>query len=323
MWGVANREPIERALRLSTMSLQRLAGGAARCLPLLLIAACGAQTEPLGAEPGQPAEPRPPVAAKPSVNLVPDGYDGRLRTRATVLESPRSGPQLCSAVMESYPPQCSGPPIKGWDWSAVRAESAAGTRWGAYVLTGTYDGTTFTLSEPARPDNRRARGPAGGDELSTPCPAPRGGWGPVEPAKATQASYQAATRAAQTVAGFGGVWIDQQIPAGQLTERNANDPKRFVLNITTAGDPAEIDQAVRAVWGGALCVSPVARSAAELAQVVRSLPDIPGVISQGTNTRTGQVELALVIARESLQRQLDERFGAGVVRLSGALEPID
>jgi hypothetical protein len=119
------------------------------------------------------------------------------------------------------------------------------------------------------------------------------------------------------------VWIDQQIPAGQLTERNANDPKRFVLNITTAGDPAEIDQAVRAVWGGALCVSPVARSAAELAQVVRSLPDIPGVISQGTNTRTGQVELALVIARESLQRQLDERFGAGVVRPSGALEPID
>jgi hypothetical protein len=105
----------------------------------------------VGAGAGQPPEPRQTAKAEPSVNLVPDGYGGRFRTRATVLEGPRSGPQLCVAVMESYPPQCSGPPIEGWDWSTVRAESASGTTWGAYVLTGTYDGTTFTLTEPARP----------------------------------------------------------------------------------------------------------------------------------------------------------------------------
>lgn len=76
----------------------------------------------------------------------------RYRLSATVLESPGHGPQLCHAVAESYPPQCSGPDVVGWDWAAVEGEeTASGTTWGVYEVTGTWDGTRLTLTEPAGP----------------------------------------------------------------------------------------------------------------------------------------------------------------------------
>lgn len=47
--------------------------------------------------------------------------------------------------MESYPPQCSGPEIANWDWAvAEQAETASGVTWGAYAVTGTWNGTVFT-----------------------------------------------------------------------------------------------------------------------------------------------------------------------------------
>lgn len=261
-------------------------------------------------------------AAKESVNLVPEGYDGRFRTSATVLESRDHGPQLCYAVMESYPPQCSGPDIAGWDWSTVDAESASGTTWGHYVVVGTFDGETFTLTEPAKVGKWQGT-PRGDDGLATPCPEPPGGWQPIDPDTATQTAFQAATRRAQEVEGFGGLWIDQQIPDDEINEWNANDPKRFVLNVTTAGDMAAMETAIREVWGGSLCVSRVARSAAELADVRRNLPHIPGLLSSSTDVVAGQVTLDVLVAREELQRHLDESFREGAVRLFGALEPID
>ncbi len=65
----------------------------------------------------------------------------------TVLESDE-GPELClGAVAESYPPQCGGPPIVGWDWDAVDGEETANeVTWGAYAVWGDWDGATFTLT---------------------------------------------------------------------------------------------------------------------------------------------------------------------------------
>src|SRR5829696_1122227 len=65
----------------------------------------------------------------------------RYAVSATVLESPDHGPQLCSSVMESYPPQCGGggPDVVGFDW-AEGEESASGTTWGAFRVVGTWDG---------------------------------------------------------------------------------------------------------------------------------------------------------------------------------------
>lgn len=286
---------------------------------LTAVSGCGGQrTQAVG-----PAEPTADgTATRPTSSLVPAGYEGRFRTRATVLESPEHGPQLCFAVAESMPPQCEGPDIAGWDWTSVDAESVRGTRWGSYVLVGTFDGNTFTLTEPARADDGTP--PASSDEgLETPCPEPEGGWVPPDPDRATQAAFDAAIRTARSTDGFGGVWIDQQIPDEQLTEDNANDPQVLVLNVTTTGDVAEMERAIRGVWGGSLCVSRAPYPMDELAAVQRQLRDLPGLLGSSVDERAGRVDVAVLVAAEELQRDLDQRYGKGAVVLHGALEPID
>ncbi len=261
------------------------------------------------------------TVAEPTGKLVPAGYDGRFRTSATVLESPAHGPQLCYYVMDSLPPQCEGLDIAGWKWTAVRHESANGTRWGEYTLVGTYDGEAFRLTEPATGPSR-LRNP-GADHLVTPCPEPEGGWQPVNPDLATDAGLSAAVRRARDVEGSSGVWVDQRIPDDELTEQNANDPKRLVLNVTTVGDPEVMEREIRDVWGGALCVSTAERTMAELRQVQRQVGDIEGVLSSSIDEVSAQVGVTFLVATEELQRELDDRYGAGAVRLFGTLEPID
>jgi hypothetical protein len=118
---------------------------------LATLAACGSQT-------GDSAPNTDPPA-----DVVPDDYTGRFRaTFITVLSSADHGPQLCAAVEESLPPQCSGPDIDGWDWRTVEHETASSTRWGEYRVVGTFAYGVFTLTEPpaastqAEPDNDSA-----------------------------------------------------------------------------------------------------------------------------------------------------------------------
>ncbi|SDK90253.1 hypothetical protein SAMN05216298_1939 [Glycomyces sambucus] len=58
----------------------------------------------------------------------------------------RDSAELCAVVAESYPPQCAGLPVTGWDWEAVEHEEASGVRWGTFVVTGTFDGKAFTVT---------------------------------------------------------------------------------------------------------------------------------------------------------------------------------
>jgi hypothetical protein len=138
----------------------------------------------------------------------------------------------------------------------------AGTRWGSYVLMGTWDGgrpllapEEFTLTEPAVADDGTVKRPASRfTAISTPCPQPAGGWRPVDPARATSSAFEAASRRAQAERGFGGLWTHQQNGKG-----NANDPRKFVLNVTTTGDVAAMERKLREIWGGSMCVSKAAR----------------------------------------------------------------
>jgi hypothetical protein len=96
-----------------------------------------------------------------AVGIAACGSDGagdgrRYEATATVLERPGDLPELCEgAIAESYPPQCSGKPIVGWDWDDVEGEqSASGTTWGEYHVVGTWDGEQLTLTEtPTRPSD--------------------------------------------------------------------------------------------------------------------------------------------------------------------------
>lgn len=258
------------------------------------------------------------MSADPSpATLIPAAYDGRFRTHATVLESPEHGPQLCHSVEESYPPQCGGPDIVGWDWSAVEAESANGTTWGAYTIVGTWDGQTFTLTEPAAPGDPP---PFVGPDFSTPCPTPADGWVPVNPALATEQAFQQAIQLAQAAPGFGGLWIDQQTTGDELGN---NDPTRFILNVTTTGDQARLEADLREVWGGSLCVSAAVRDEASLLAMQEDLSSRPDILGSSTDILSGQLVVQVYAATAELQRDLNEEFGAGTVRLEALLEPID
>ena len=266
-------------------------------------------------------------AASPSDNLVPAAYDGRFRVFATVLEDAKHGPQLCAGVLTaSYPPQCAGPDVIGWDWDAVEHTSILGTNEGSYLVVGTFHGERFTLTEPAVPDDGRIERPAEPfPDLASPCPEPTGGWTPSDRARATHEAVEAAAARAKAVAGFGELWIDQRLSDAELAAApwTANDPQRVVLNITTTEDIDVMEGTLREVWGGSLCVSRAVRSDAELAPIQEAVVGEPGMLGVGTEHRTGRVVVEVHRATEERQRELDAQYGEGVVRLKGKLIPID
>ncbi|WP_405148287.1 hypothetical protein OG589_10555 [Sphaerisporangium sp. NBC_01403] len=273
---------------------------------LVTLAACGTE----------------PAATAPAMRYQADG---------TVLANAQHGPQLCANVAESLPPQCGGPDIIGWDWNAVEHSAQGGVRWGEYHVVGTWDGERLTLTEPPRPAGRRdARGDR--SAFTTPCPRPAGGWRPVDPAKATEEAMAAAIARAEKLPGYGGSWLDQSYleeidgfdPGDpRSVERLANDPKRLVLNLRFTGDPTVHERAIREVWGGGLCLSRAQRSAAELRSLQeRAQKEIKGMYSASADERAGHVTIGVWVATPQLQREVDDKYGKGLVVLEGFLTPV-
>lgn len=112
---------------------------------LFTLTACAGDAVP-GAE-----VPRtlPPYIAFPQPAPTTDELVGQ----GTVLQQGDAEPQLClGPIMESYPPQCSGPTILGWDWTQAQySETASTVTWGTYAVFGTWDGTAFTQTQPPIP----------------------------------------------------------------------------------------------------------------------------------------------------------------------------
>lgn len=94
--------------------------------------------DPTGGSGANGPMPTEPVAAPGVVTT---------RFGATVMDT--GSPELClGPVAESYPPQCGGPPLAGWDWAAYDGhyDQQGDVRWGVFYVTGTWDGTTFTAT---------------------------------------------------------------------------------------------------------------------------------------------------------------------------------
>jgi hypothetical protein len=109
----------------------------------VLLSGCAAESDPAPAADGPAAAPTPSNSSAP----------GEVVGQGTVLQSGEDAAQLClGAVAESYPPQCSGVGLAGWDWSTVEQhETASDVTWGTYAVQGTWDGTTLTVTQPAIP----------------------------------------------------------------------------------------------------------------------------------------------------------------------------
>lgn len=111
---------------------------AAGALVLLAATACAT------AAPGSSGEPRASLGA-----VTPVPPEGEVTATGTVLDDGGDVRLCLGPVAESYPPQCSGIPLEGWSWSGVDgAETSGETTWGAYAVRGTYDGETFTSTQP-------------------------------------------------------------------------------------------------------------------------------------------------------------------------------
>lgn len=116
-------------------------------VPALLLAGCATPDDP-GVGSGDDVIP-----GGPGADLAAIAAPGEVTGQGTVLQKDGEDAQFClGAVMESYPPQCSGPVIVGWEWpDDGMSESANGVTWGTYAVTGTWDGVAFTPAYPPIP----------------------------------------------------------------------------------------------------------------------------------------------------------------------------
>jgi hypothetical protein len=239
----------------------------------------------------------------------------------TILESREHGPELClGGVADSYPPQCGGVPIADWDWDLVDGEeSASGTTWGNFHVVGTYDGSTFTVSEAGPYE----QSPSESTDFTAPCPEPAGGWIASDPDRATDADLQNVMRAAEHEPDSAGFWIDY---VGEPSEFATTQEIIAVAAFT--GDLERHEAELRELWGGPLCVTRHEHTLRDLMRIQAELGSEIG-LELGLQTTwssvdivENEVEFGVVVADDEMRAAIDARYGPGTVRLFPALTPI-
>ena len=230
--------------------------------------------------------------------------DGEVRTSGlvTVLDS-GEGPQLClGAVAESYPPQCGGPAVADFEWGDVGAEEAGGVTWGSYALTGTYDGTTFTVTDaiPAALYDAMAEPETGAlepacDDATT-----------TDTKKVTPQDLDATLAAASALPTYATAWLSGN-----------------TINVAVTGDAEAAEAELRRTWGGMLCVTTVERTEADLNAINQELQGALGeqLLTSGSFA-PDSLDAQVVFDDGSIQQWADATWGEGLVRVSSALEPV-
>jgi hypothetical protein len=281
-----------------TYSRLPLPGALALVLSVTALTACGNEGDTVAVDPSASSEPSSTGAPTP----VPDG---QVRTRGlvTVLDT-GNGPELClGAVAESYPPQCGGPALVDFDFGDVGAETASGVTWGQYNVTGTYDGTTFTVTDaiPAALYDTMAQPEAGGlepacDDATT-----------TDAEMASPEDMDATLAAASALPSYATAWLSNGTISVAVTE-----------------DPEGAEAELRKTWGGLLCVTTVEKTDADLNAVNQELQAALGdqLLTSGS-TSPDSLDAQVVYDDGSIQDWADETWGDGLVRVSSALEPAE
>lgn len=285
---------------------------------LLALTACSTEGESRAVDTaGQSDAPAAgvPDGAMPTTLPAADG-DVSTGGLVTVLDD-GDGPELCHVVAESLPPQCEGVPMADWVWSDhPEHEEQSGVRWGSFALTGTFDGTTFAVTEaiPAALYDALAEAP---EPLpGTPCDPPAGGWAVVDATRATPEALDATLTEAARLPGLAGTWLDQSEDPSATS-----DPTRVIVNVAVTEDVEGAEAALRETWGGALCVSAARYTEAELNKISMELQRLPGVLS--TSGAADVVHAEVLHDDGSLQAWADEEYGEGRVEITSALQPVE
>jgi hypothetical protein len=225
----------------------------------------------------------------------------------------------------SGPPWCDGPDVIGWDWAAVDGEeSDEGTTWGEYRVVGTWDDGALTLTEPPGdpvPDVPREGDQSPGPEFATPCPAPDGGWGIVDPDTATLAGRDAANAYATEQPDLGSLWFDTE---AELADVLPGVHEQAVLNANFTGDLERHARELRALYGGPLCVSRAPRSVQELDDVQERVHEALRVnaLYYRVDMILGRVEVLVPVVDQAALDRAAQVDPEGIVELQGWLQPV-
>ena len=251
------------------------------------------------------------------------------RSRSSTTATARSSASAGSA--SHCHRSAAAPCVVGWDWAehAGDFEDVSGTKWGEFVVTGTFDGGSVT---PVGGRARRGGGTTAPSHRTkipstTPCPEPDGGW-VVDPATTTENAMDQASRVARRLPTFGELWVDHSInpvadeePSGLEWEIAMSDPRYIILNVSVTDDLAGAEAAIREVWGGPLCISEAVIDRDDASS------DRTGARGPPGRAQLGRGELS-ARGLGAVRRRFDPGLGRpgvrrGVVVISSALVPVD
>ncbi len=113
---------------------------------VVLLAACGGEDTTVARDPGGSDPAGPAAQAGPPELALP--AEVRTANLAMVMDTGK-GPEVClGPIAESWPPQCSGPALLGWDWAEHEMSERQGKiRWGSFAITGSWDGEALTAAD--------------------------------------------------------------------------------------------------------------------------------------------------------------------------------
>jgi hypothetical protein len=238
-----------------------------------------------------------------------------------VIQFGTGDPQVCAGpIAASLPPRCGGPVVTPWDWARVGQQQSRDVMWSYRLhLVGTFDGTTFHLTQPPTPPTPRQVP----DETATPtpCHAPAGGWRVIDPARVDDRHWNAVTAYAHRQPGSAAAWLSW--PAGyRVTERSPYS--KAVLNLAFSRDVAKYERGARARWGGPLCVTRFRYSRADLerfrAELDRGSPQ--RLLSDGILESRNAVHGTVLVVDDATRAYVASHFPPGTVVLEGALRPV-
>jgi hypothetical protein len=273
---------------------------AAAVLTVLGATACSTEAEMKAVDPsGSDGS----AAAAPSDGAPTPVPDGEVRTQGLVMVlDDGDGPEMClGGVAESYPPQCGGPALTDFDWGDVGFEEASGVKWGSYALTGTFDGTAFTVTDAIPAALYDVMAEPEQDPLAAACDDAT----TTDTAKATPEDMDATLAAASALPTYATAWLTGN-----------------TINVAVTEDAEGAEAELRRTWGGMLCVTTVERTEADLNTINQELQAELGeqLLTSGSFA-PDSLDAQVVFDDGSIQDWADEAYGEGLVRISSALVP--
>ncbi|QUW18966.1 hypothetical protein [Agrococcus sp. Marseille-Q4369] len=142
---------------MSSIACRRIPmGGLAATVVLLAVAGCatagpGSSGGPAPSATSAPAAPAQPVATGADAQAQLAGLPMPSATEPVMaigLVLDDGEPILClGPVMESAPPQCSGPALARFDWAQLEPVEMEGVRWAQVAMQVTYDAASHTVTQ--------------------------------------------------------------------------------------------------------------------------------------------------------------------------------